>query len=609
MANKRGVFSTERKPALTGDQMLEALTNKRATQMQNLRAMQEAKRLCDATPDFTKTLESSMQETERKLKNASMLENMTYANGNRNIGLARLGIKKRMVTEGIEYLKGKVLGEIIYESYWLDEPVKENAVEQIAETIEEMLSYIEESFKGSSVAETNYSPLMKNLKVVIEETAEKAANRICEDCKKDDTVYPDFNLTDAEEDEMDEKLVDLGKDELVDLIKSKVAQVVQDEKEKGQERADMFKEIDQMSTDVATNAEGDTENGDSGESSAAGETATANTDSSSTTESTECKYPLGSVTYTANEVHIINLLESGVNVALFDDPSWGEFKAYVSAMCKIIRVALNRGINRANTNSQSEKYCRAKCLIEELEQKLSNVPETVPADVKEFIMAMVAIIYTAVPADSVIISRLGKPIGSPDLVSASPAVNFTTISWQDLFVNIKTNFASIKDYCVDQMSDGTITQNDINGSDCPVSGKNSLAQLVTTSQTRALTKSIGGSLFEAMMLGCISESSRVAMESNLQINDGEVENAALIESVLTYTVFETLDTMGIYKFRMGDINVMKQHFMKPISEGSTSQILSHGKGKKGLKKVRINTKKLKNKKNVMKEGLFKNKDE
>ena len=265
MANKRGVFSTERKPALTGDQMLEALTNKRATQMQNLRAMQEAKRLCDATPDFTKTLESSMQETERKLKNASMLENMTYANGNRNIGLARLGIKKRMVTEGIEYLKGKELGEIIYESYWLDEPVKENAVEQIAETIEEMLSYIEESFKGSSVAETNYSPLMKNLKVVIEETAEKAANRICEDCKKDDTVYPDFNLTDAEEDEMDEKLVDLGKDELVDLIKSKVAQVVQDEKEKGQERADMFKEIDQMSTDVATNAEGDTENGDSGE--------------------------------------------------------------------------------------------------------------------------------------------------------------------------------------------------------------------------------------------------------------------------------------------------------------------------------------------------------
>ena len=744
---KDSVFSSKRETALTGDQMLESLIRTRNAQRQNTMAMVEAYKHKDTTPDFTATMESATKETERQLQQTSTLENMAYNQGVKNIGLARLGLRQRMIAEGIEYLKGKVLGEIIYEAYWLDDPVKENAVEQIEETIEEVLSYVEESFSGSRVPDGKQSALLKNLSVVIEETAKKAADRICEECEADDTIFPDFTLTDAEESDMDEKLVDLGKDELVDLIKSKVAQVVQDEKEKGMERAEMFREIDQMSADTDPEADnsGETDEELTGAeesmladirsgsitlegatwdtlkvvfsdnkkkaktayktaaklvksgrySEAAKEYETAKkifnemlSDVKSTDESTmgtvcsfllsgwlehlfiasiggpssitsftkaacsalsatfglmipwtiismmqtnsenvkkskssnssndykvhaiaaltaniemcdkmigECKkkgkatHSLESVIYTANEQHIINLLESGVDVALFDDPSWGEFKAYVSSMCKTIRGMLNMG-------SGAENYCHAKCLIEELEGKLSNVPETVPGDVKEFVMAMVGTIYTAVPADSVIISRFGNPTGSPDLKSSSPMVNFASISWTDLFVNIKTNLSSVKSYYEEQASGGTITQNDINGSDCPVSGRNSLAQLVATAQSRILTNNIGGSLFEAMMIGCISTSAKSAMESSLNIGDEEVENAAMIESLLNYTILETLDTIGIYKFRTNDINSLRRTFVQSVSEGTSP--FQKKTDKKGLKTVRINTRKMKQKKDI-----------
>lgn len=551
-------------------------------------ALAEAHKLGNTTPDFTATMESAEKETEQKLQQEHALEQMAYRNGTRNIALTRLGLRHRMVTEGIEYLKGKVFGEIVYEAYWLDEPVKESATEQIAETIEEALSYIEENFAASKVAANKQSVLLKNISIVIEETANKAADRICKECESSDSIYPEFELTDAEEDEMDEKLVDLGKDELVDLIKSKVAQVVQDEKEKGQERADMFREIDQMSADM--------EEPEAAEEPTEGEGMEESTLVGTSEEPPKYSHILEHVSYTANERYIANLLENGIEVRIFDDPSWGEFKAYISMMCKSIQNALLRGINRANPNSNADKYGHAKYLIEKLEAKLANVPETVPGDVKEFIMAMVGMIYTAVPSDSVIISRLGNPIGAPDLKSSSPVVNMATISWTDLFVNIKTNLSSVKSYCNDQISDGVITQNELNGSDCPVSGRNSLAQLTATAQTRILTRNIGGSLFESMMLGAISTSATTAMESSLTISDEDVENAAMIESLLNYTILEALDTIGIYKFRMSDVNSLRRSFVQSVSEGVSP--FQKKKDKKGLKTVRINTRKMKQKKDI-----------
>ena len=87
-----------------------------------------------------------------------------------------------------------------------------------------------------------------------------------------------------------------------------------------------------------------------------------------------------------------------------------------------------------------------------------------------------------------------------------------------------------------------------------------------------------------------------AMESSLNIGDEEVENAAMIESLLNYTILETLDTIGIYKFRTNDINSLRRAFVQSVSEGTSP--FQKKTDKKGLKTVRINTRKMKQKKDI-----------
>ena len=767
------VFSTPRNQTKTADQMLESMIQKRNIQKQNMAAITEASKLEASTPDFTAILESSNLETEQNIARNAAMEGAYYKNGSKNIAMAQLGMKQRLIQEGMSYVKGQVLGELIYECYWLDDPVKAATIDQIGDNINSVMGYIEENFGESKVAESKQSKLLKEMNTVIETVVKEAAERICKECEETDGAFPDFNLTDAEEEELDNKLVDLGRDEIIELIKDKVAAVVQDEKQKGIERAEMFDNIEKAVSNEPDegNDEEPTETEEamlagirSGEITLEGATwdtlkvifsddkkkakAAYNNaarlvrrgqydeaakeyenaknifkemllDVKSTDESaisSVCSFMLSgwlehafiasiggpsatvSITravcvtlssmfglmipfslvmqmqtnqdnvkkdrsnhstndykvytiealelniktcdamikecksksrggnhtlegafaevatgsgYTANERHIASLMESGAPIALFDDPTWGEFKAYVSMTSKRIKELLDKA-GMSGGEQFKGIYATAKGLIEDFEDKLSGVPENIPGDVKTFVMAMVNIIYTAVPADEVIISKFGNPLGSPDLGSNNPAVDMATVSWTDLFVNIKTNLSSIKGYCDNKISHETIDDTDLNNSECPVTGKNSLAQKVAQQQSRIIARNMGGSLFEAMMIGALGTISKEAMESSSNVSDDDVEDAALIETLLNYTVFETLDTLGIYKFRMADYNEAKRHFMKPTMEADDttgigsdgSSAITQGTDNSGKKLVRINTSKMKRKTaNSMKSNL------
>jgi hypothetical protein len=103
-----------------------------------------------------------------------------------------------------------------------------------------------------------------------------------------------------------------------------------------------------------------------------------------------------------------------------------------------------------------------------------------------------------------------------------------------------------------------------------------------------------------MMIGNIVETENIAMESMSGFSNEDIEDGALIETLLHYTVFETLETLGLYKFRVSDITNVKKDYMKAVTEGkgpiygeSDTKTMSNGKDKTGKKKVRINTRKLK----------------
>jgi tetratricopeptide (TPR) repeat protein len=756
---KGNVFSTPRENTLTADQMLQGKINARNVQRQNIIALTEAHRLENQTPDFTAAMEAANQATEKNLQVSAAMESAAYKHGSRNIAKDQLGMKQRLVQEGMSYVPRKVLYELIYESYWLDDEVKDATAEQIGDSIDSVLGYIEESCKESEVEEGEWSPLLKSMKRVIEATVSKAADRICEEAEENGEAYNEFELTDAEEDELDNKLVDLGRDELVDLIKTKVADVVQDEKAEGEKRAEMFKEIDEMSQDdgsddqtteteeslaaklangeitleganieslkiyfsklrsdgsktlkeanklyssgqyklaaerykkakdmfqdlnerlvdvddslVSTalswtkislvilelvslidtiNARGFATMGDATK--AHDETSSWNNikrgclanvkkvirfcDSRIKTserladeeggKKKKYKYSLDSTIYNANERYMASILESGADLRLFDDPTWGEFKSTISLLCKQIKQVLEGPDTVKCTDDESVPSCSkwqaAYHLIATLEDVLSDVPEDVPGEIKEFVMSMVNLIYAAIPLDEVLISRFNAPIGSPDFKSKYPVIDWMTISWTDILVNIKTNLNSIKGYLDNKINPEVIDKGDLNDSDCPVSGRNALSQMIARNQSQIIARNIGGSLFEAMMIGSLQSCSKAAMESKADVTDDDVNDAALIETLLNYTVFETLDTIGLYKFRMNDMKNIKRDFMNGVleadvvasSDGSsmgsgnalatgittpTGTAMSAGKDHKGLKKVRINVSRMKQKRDVM----------
>lgn len=772
MSNKN-VFSTKREEVLTGEQMLENAIKRRQMQRENMRALTEARKLNENVTDFTATMESANLDAEREAEKSIALENAYYAQGAKNIVKEQLHMKSRLIQEGMEQVYDNVLGQIIYESYWLDNPVKESTVNQIEDSVGQILVYIEDKCPDCKVPVEKQTKLLKNIHSLIESVVKEAADRIVKEAEEINSAFSEFELNNEEEEKLDNELRDLGKDEIVELIRDKVAQVIQDERTRGKERSETFNEIDQElkanEEDEAELADGDVHTTDGKEvpddtdeeateatligiengeitlegatwetlkvifsndkkdaksayknaarlvkrkkyKEAAKEYAEAKkifekmkselNDVDENTMSTVCGFllsgwlehlfiaslggpasgtsitkallialsgsigisiPIGVVMqlsqneentrknassystndykvhtiaaldlnikacsdmirecnskankktslkealtfdvtdgrYTANERYISRILENGASFNTFEDPSWNEFKSCISLLCKKAKNILMVG--------SPDCYCAAIPVIDELMNRLSNVPENVPGDVKAFVLTMVSTIYGTVPADEVIISRLGRSFGSPDLSSNSSVVNYETISWMDVLVNIKTNLSSVKSYCeahcVGHSEPDNITTD--------VTPKATLESLIARKQNQIMNRNIGSTLFESIMIGNLANTDKVAMESSQKFEGDEIEDAALIESLLHYTVFETLDTLGIYKFRLNDIKGIKKDYIQGVTEGkspiygdSDSQTMSHGRDKKGKKKIRINTRKMKPNKDKVKE--------
>lgn len=619
MANENA-FSTPRNNTPSPSAALGAIIQRRAMQAQNRQALAEAKELEKSLADGTAAMDAAIAQATKDAQRVTALENLAHQQGTRNVARGQIGMRQRIITVGMEETRKKVLEELVYEAYWLDDSVKECTVGQITDSIEDVMGYVDENFRDARVAESNYSPLLKNVSLAIEQVVNKAADRIYKAALESGEVDPEFELTDSEEEELDTKLGDLGRDEIVDLIKTKVASVVQDEKQKGQERAEMFKSLDgEINSDGETTETGEGEpTEDGGEVSTEEGTVVRNVDHCDI-NITNCKCdgddgddpvqaePTDGITlesaliatstdvgYTSGEKYFAKLLENGQVLNLVaEDPTWNDFKVCISMLSKKARDLILKG-----RGGCPECYLYAKEIMAELMKQISTAGENVPVEVKQFVLASVNMIFAPIPGDEAIISRFGVSLGSPETQSASPAINWETVSWSDIMANIKTNLTSASDWCSNKGDTEykVIDDDKLNGSECPVSGKSALAQKVAAKQNQLLNQNIGGTLFEALTINAIENCKTAAMESCMNVSDEDTEDAALVEALLYYTIFETLDTIGLYKFRMGDMGKLQRTLVRSVTEGSSP--FSAGKDKKGLKKVRINTKKMKQKKDI-----------
>lgn len=760
MANEN-VFSTPKESTPSPASALQAMIQRRALQAQNRQALAEAQALEKTLADGTAAMNAALEQSAKDTQKAVALESLAHQQGTRNIARRQIGLRQRIIAVGLTETRKKVLEELIYEAYWLDDAVKECTAEQITDSIENVMSYIDENFHGAKVAESNYSPLLKNVSAVIEGVVKKAADRICKAALESGDIDPDFELSDAEEDELDTKLGDLGRDEIVDLIRNKVASVVQDEKEKGQERSEMFKSLDgELNSEESEGGEtdGDEELTDAEEAMLVGirsgeitlEGATWDTlkvvfsdnkkkaklayntaaklaknkryseaakeyekakkifkemldDVKSTDESmmsTVCSFLLSgwlehafiasiggpssaaSITkvvctslssvfglmipwtvisniqtneqnikkdkanhstndykihaiaalntnidacdamikecnkksrengkgaleaaiaavatesgYTPGERHFASMMKNGQELNLVaEDPTWNDFKVCISMLCKKARDLILKG-----RGGNTQCFYHAMNVMTDILKKISAAGENAPNDVKQFVLASTNLIFGPIPGDEAIISRFGVSLGSPETTSTNPEINWETVSWSDVEANVKTNIASASDWCYHKGLSVTMVVDDskINQSKCPVSGKDSLAQKVAAKKNQLLNQGIGSSLFEALTISAIQNCKTAAMESGMNVSDEDTEDAALIEALLNYTIFETLDTIGLYNFRIGDMRTLQRTLVHSVTEGSSP--FEKEKDKKGLNKVRINTRKMKQKRDI-----------
>jgi hypothetical protein len=273
--------------------------------------------------------------------------------------------------------------------------------------------------------------------------------------------------------------------------------------------------------------------------------------------------------------------------------NWDMTKSMVSTFVKSIKAALTYLLpgNKLSDPNVQRSGARVVTLIDELIRRLTDLQnEDVPAEPKRFILGMVNSLFTQIPTDEIVISRFDSDVSSADL------------PWFDVLVNIKTNLSSLKDWAANKACPKTAEQTDttdlggnmLNTFD-QITKTDNLNTLIIKKYNRVINHGIGGRVFEAIMLGNLSHCDRTVMESGMSISSEQVENAALIETILDYTVFETLDSIGLYKFRMGDMDKVKSDFMRCVTEDlnplSTDSSVDNG----GRKKIRINTKLLKTK--------------
>lgn len=149
--------------------------------------------------------------------------------------------------EGYDRLKDELmkdfLSEICVESLLIDDKVIDNNLKNIVSIVEEKVDEIG-GFKGvKEIAESTQNHLLLNMVSVCEAVSKKVGERNIKQSEKC-TDKLNFNLTKEELNEFDYRKQEMGTDTIVNTIKDKVFQVVQDEQKLNTERQEVMNEIE-----------------------------------------------------------------------------------------------------------------------------------------------------------------------------------------------------------------------------------------------------------------------------------------------------------------------------------------------------------------------------
>lgn len=234
-------FQTKRPQ--TAREMIDSIKQQQATRASNRSSIMENAKLSKRLNQESSVLESVQAEQNKQDLINKRLDKIK-AKRNKEVAIETTTVGRLKLLESAKKsVMDKVLFEMVYDAYWLDDAVKESTVQEAYETYKNTMSLVESVCGKSKTKDSDKTKFVKSVEEAVNDICEKAASRIIKDAKETGETNITFDLSSEDEIELDKRLSDLGRDEIVSLVRDKVLSVVQDEKESGKEKAAMIKEI------------------------------------------------------------------------------------------------------------------------------------------------------------------------------------------------------------------------------------------------------------------------------------------------------------------------------------------------------------------------------
>lgn len=626
-----GVFNTPR--PMSVQERVQLLASQKATRQNNLSALMESAKNDALTDSMNKKLNVVEEATVTENNRSVTLENMASKNTAMKRANGLITLENRLVQEGINMLWKKVLFENVYAATWIDEPVKESLMKPMYETFESTLGFVKTVCPNAIT--TKPTKLLECINGIVTESAKKAAKRITKEAVDDPNSDPDkinFSLNDTEEDDFDKDLSDLGIDDIEKKVKEKVLTVIQDEKQAGKKKAETMKELDEAKKDDdddSDDIEDDDESEDepvedddkddkkskeddsddakkgkkkkSDDDSDEGDDSDDEPDDADNKDDDKNKDDKKDTKKKKDDDKDDDVVEEGVLDKTAPDDYYKTVSDLYAAMYK-----KSAGDNASDTSMKFTKSARVDA-TDFKRLKLSkrtsfaraiNIPfDTAKQIIKSegfklgtakvfgtgqyyikklhdgYCEARITDVYKSE------LSRSGSAVGAVggDMAYVNgTGYNYIKQTQIAVWYRPKANSSMKERYLIE----GTT-----------IKGKSealiAMEAKVIADTERKLNNSHGRTIFESMMMF-----NRVGVEHDCvlegtQLDDGSMMNAAMMESILQYTVLETLNTMKILEFKTGDSIAVRKALLEDMN------ILSADNGAGGPKSTRINTLKFK----------------
>lgn len=554
------MFATKR-PKSVAEQLaeMEALKQSRQANLENLRLQSEAantKALQQAI--IEQADEDKDDDTEAELRRSKISEGLLARNSKRAYGL----LEQRLLKEGRRVLQNKVLFEMCYNACWVDEDVKASSVAEMYDAFNTVLDVVD-GIAPECKTDMSISKFLSAVNLVIEETVQKAVGRIVYESKNNkDCDSIKFDLIDEEEADMDEKIKELGSDEIIDLVRDKVLTVVQDEKEAGKKKDEVIQAI----KDGASESEEEKPEED---------------------EMTESTMILAIEDFALTVGQWNELMETSVLEVNINDNKVNFLAEKLFHTCKltdkeasdpkIVKERL-REIMANPKSSENTKYTVCQILLLLLAIFVPTGIGAIAGPIGISVGYLIGIILMYVVA----LGSLGE---------SAYYQKVKMIRSQIIDLQRKTNDPATRkklQECEKECDNAIIRMQGMQTME-------SLDSLENKKLMRDINRNSGNTLFESMMIINTQAAINQSVLESSDMTDTDLMSAALLQTVFEYTVLETMSTLGLYQFTGSDVAKIRRTILEAVNSPLAGNVdmKSSEKTAGGMKKIRINTKKMK----------------